>query len=231
MQGFDWQMAEINGKWVLSKVTLREIFYDRDSHWSPYEYRSRFRVLVLEHDEEEDKYVYVQYVYLDDDSATNQIPDIDQPPQEVVIPTVRGEPLDYIPFKIIGPFTNTPDVQRPPILDIVTLNYSHYMSYAQLEQALRTLEEGIDLYETLGAVGDGLGPRILRFPIARDRLDLDVSIQRDARHADQSSTPLCIVGPGGCDVMIATSASSIWSQRAATTSLAASCRARLMKTR
>lgn len=132
----DWQMAEINGRWVLSKVTLREIFYDRDSHWSPYEYRSRFRVLVLEHDEDTNAHVYVQYVYLDNDSATNRIPDLDQAPTSVVMPTVRGEPLDYIPFQIIGPFTNYPDVQRPPILDIVTLNYSHYMSYAQLEQAL-----------------------------------------------------------------------------------------------
>lgn len=132
----DWQTSEINGKWVLSKVTLREIYYDRDSHWSPYEYRSRFRVLVLEHDDEENRYIYTQYLYNDSDTAVNQIPDLDAAPAEVVTPTVRGEPLDYIPFKIVGPFTNVPDVQRPPILDIVTLNYSHYMSYAQLEQAL-----------------------------------------------------------------------------------------------
>jgi len=132
----DWQMSEIDGKWVLSKVTLREIYYDRDSHWSPYEYRSRFRVLVLEYNEEEDTHVYVQYLYSDSADSINQIPDIDQAPDAVVMPTVRGEFLDYIPFQIIGPFTNYPDVQRPPILDIVTLNYSHYMSYAQLEQAL-----------------------------------------------------------------------------------------------
>ena len=132
----DWQMAEINGQWTLSKVTLREIYYDRDSHWSPYEYRARFRVLVLEHDEDEDAHVYVQYVYGDTDTAPGQIPDIEQAASDVVVPTVRGEPLDYIPFIVIGPFTNTPDVQRPPILDIVTLNFSHYMSYAQLEQAL-----------------------------------------------------------------------------------------------
>lgn len=132
----DWQMAEIDGRWTLSKVTLREIHYDRDSHWSPYEYRARFRVLVLEYNEEEDNYAYVQYVYSDSDNAAGQIPDIDQPADQVIVPTVRGEPLNYIPFKVIGPFTNSPDVQRPPILDIVTLNFSHYMSYAQLEQAL-----------------------------------------------------------------------------------------------
>lgn len=132
----DWQMSEINGQWTLSKVTLREIYYERDSHWSPYEYRARFRVLVLEHDPEEDAYVYVQYVYTDSDLVPGQLPDVEQAASVITVPTVRGEPLDYIPFVIIGPFTNTPDVQRPPMLDIVTLNFSHYMSYAQLEQAL-----------------------------------------------------------------------------------------------
>ena len=132
----DWQMSEINGRWVLSKVTLREIFYDRDSHWSPYQYRSRFRVLVLEYDEESDDFIYAQYVYIDNEASTNQIPDLDSAPDDVITPTVRGEPLNYIPFQVFGPFTNYPDVQRPPIMDIVTLNYSHYMSYAQLEQAL-----------------------------------------------------------------------------------------------
>lgn len=130
----DWQMSEVDGRWVLSRCTLREIYYDRDGHWAPYEYKSRFRVLILEQDED-GSIVYSQYVYEDRDHAT-QLPDIDQPPDYIVTPTVRGETLDYIPFVICGPFTNYPDVQKPPLLDIVTLNYSHYMSYAQLEQAL-----------------------------------------------------------------------------------------------
>lgn len=130
----DWQMSEVNGEWVLSKVTLREIYYDRDGHWAPYDYKSRFRVLVLEEDDD-GSLVYSQFVYEDRDHQT-ALPDIDQAPDQIVTPTVRGRPLNYIPFKIIGPFTNYPDVQRPPILDIVTLNMSHYMSYAQLEQAL-----------------------------------------------------------------------------------------------
>ena len=130
----DWQMSEIDGKWTLSKVTLREIYYDRESHWSPYEYRSRFRVLVLEYDDEEDRYTYVQYLYSDHENSPGQIPDIEQAADAVIVPTVRGEPLDHIPFIVIGPFTNTPDVQRPPILDIVTLNYSHYMSTSKRYQ-------------------------------------------------------------------------------------------------
>lgn len=130
----DWQMSEVNGEWVLSKVTLREIYYDREGHWSPYQYKARFRVLVLEEDED-GSLVYSQFVYEDQDHSA-AIPDTDSAPNEIVTPTVRGRPLSYIPFIVIGPFTNYPDVQKPPMMDIATLNFSHYMSYAQLEQAL-----------------------------------------------------------------------------------------------
>lgn len=131
----DWEMAEINGRWQLSKVTLREIFYDRErGHFSPYQYHARFRILVLEEDGE-GGHVYSQFVYEDTDHKAS-MPDVEMVPDEIITPTVRGEPLNYIPFMVVGPFTNYPDVQKPPLLDIVTLNFSHYMSYAQLEQAL-----------------------------------------------------------------------------------------------
>jgi hypothetical protein len=125
----DWEMAEINGRWQLAKVTLREIYYDRDGHWSPYEHKSRFRILML--NDVDGEITYEQFIYEDIDA--HNIPDIDQMPDRIVTPEVRGQVLDYIPFIVIGPFTNYPDVQKPPMLDIVTLNYSHYMSYAQLE--------------------------------------------------------------------------------------------------
>lgn len=132
----DWEMKEINGTFQLSRVVLREIYYDREDEGtlSPYKYKARYRVLLLEEDED-GSYVYSQFVYEDPDHSLG-IPDVGIPPREVITPTVRGEPLDYIPFIVVGPFTNHPDVQKPPLLDIVLLNYAHYMSYAQLEQAL-----------------------------------------------------------------------------------------------
>lgn len=125
----DWEMAEIDGKWQLSKVTLREIYYERDNHWSPYDYKLRFRILML--NEIEGEIVYEQFIY--ENVETHNVPDLDQLPDRIIQPEVRGQTLDYIPFIIVGPFTNYPDVQRPPMLDIVTLNYAHYYSYAQLE--------------------------------------------------------------------------------------------------
>lgn len=126
----DWELEEIDGEWKYSRVVLREIAYKRKDHFSPYDYTSRFRVLVLA-ELEDGSYVYEQHVYEDRD--LHGVPDFNALPDEIVTPTVRGEPLDYIPFLVIGPFTNHPDVQKPPILDIVTLNLSHYLSYAQLE--------------------------------------------------------------------------------------------------
>jgi hypothetical protein len=130
----DWQMSEIDGVWALSKVTLREIYYDRDGHWAPYTFKARYRVLVLEEDDD-GSMVYSQFVYEGEANASS-IPDVEAAPDTIITPTVRGKSLDYIPFKIIGPFTNTPDVQKPPMLDIAMLNFAHYLSYAQLEQAL-----------------------------------------------------------------------------------------------
>ena len=126
----DWNMEEINGEWRFTRVVLREISYKRVDHYSPYDFTSRFRVLTLH--EVEDGYVYEQHLY--EDRELNGVPDFKAVPDDIITPTVRGEPLDHIPFIIIGPFTNHPDVQKPPILDIVTLNLSHYTSYAQLEQ-------------------------------------------------------------------------------------------------
>lgn len=127
----DWSLDEVKGEQALTRVVLREITYRRKDHLSPYNYTSRFRILVLNEVSEGD-YVYEQHIYEDRD--LNGVPDYKTLPDEIVVPTVRGETLDHIPFIIIGPFTNHPDVQKPPILDIVTLNLSHYQSYAQLEQ-------------------------------------------------------------------------------------------------
>ncbi|AMO44085.1 putative portal protein [Ruegeria phage vB_RpoS-V10] len=149
----DWHMEEINGTWAYTRVVLREISYKRDSHFSPYDYTSRFRVLVL-HELPDGGHVYEQHIYEDRDMRG--IPDFKGMPDGIVIPTVRGEPLGYIPFAIVGPFTNHPDVQKPPILDIVTLNFSHYGSYAQLEQG-RFYTANPVYYTSSGTADDGEG--------------------------------------------------------------------------
>jgi Domain of unknown function (DUF4055) len=149
----DWQMEEVDGYWAYTRVVLREIAYKRKDHVSPYDFTSRFRVLIL-NQLDDGSYVYEQHIY--EDRELHGVPDLDAVPDAIEIPTVRGEPIGYIPFVVIGPFTNHPDVQKPPILDIVTLNYSHYLSYAQLEQG-RFYTANPVFWTASGTSDDGAG--------------------------------------------------------------------------
>lgn len=92
------------------------------------QYFSSYRILQLDREANGDL-VYRQYVFKNDDRHANV--DFDEP--EVITPLRLGRPLDFIPFTFFGPYSNTPGIEKPPILDIVTLNLSHYKSYAHLE--------------------------------------------------------------------------------------------------
>lgn len=48
-------------------------------------------------------------------------------------PMRRGQPLDFLPFVILGPGGIEVDVARPVLLDLVNVNLSHYRSSADLE--------------------------------------------------------------------------------------------------
>lgn len=51
---------------------------------------------------------------------------------DMVAPTRRGRPIDFIPFVFIGPDDLTPEIQPSPMQDIVDLNAHHYMQSADL---------------------------------------------------------------------------------------------------
>jgi hypothetical protein len=50
-----------------------------------------------------------------------------------IFPTRRGEPLQFIPLVIIGPHGVNAEVDKPPLLDLVDVNFSHYRNSADLE--------------------------------------------------------------------------------------------------
>lgn len=51
-------------------------------------------------------------------------------------PTINGKPIDYIPFLICGPRGIDSEVRKPPILDLVDVNVSHYRTTADYEHGL-----------------------------------------------------------------------------------------------
>jgi hypothetical protein len=48
-------------------------------------------------------------------------------------PVMNGKLLEYIPFQFIGVDNTTPDVEEPPLVDLVYANWSHYLSTADIE--------------------------------------------------------------------------------------------------
>lgn len=89
-----------------------------------YIYRTIYRELVLEPDENGIDWVYSQYVYVEDPLAQAR---------DKFTPLVRGRPLNFIPFVFFGASANTAECEKPPLLDIVDLNLKHYRTYAELE--------------------------------------------------------------------------------------------------
>ncbi|AFU86528.1 portal protein [Caulobacter phage CcrRogue] len=114
-----------------------------------YSYITVYRELKLEEIEwpsGEVKLAYVQYLYEEDPESR---------PIARIVPTVRGEPLDFIPFKFFGASGNTADVEKPPLLDICDLNLSHYRTYAELEYG--RLFTALPVYYAPGTDSEGTG--------------------------------------------------------------------------
>ena len=55
---------------------------------------------------------------------------------EPTVPTVNGKPLKKIPFVFINPYDLRPEVEKPPMLDLVDVNIGHYRNSADYEHAL-----------------------------------------------------------------------------------------------
>jgi hypothetical protein len=70
---------------------------------------------------------------LTDGVYTVEVRDKDFNPISTTTPLFAGRTIGYIPFVCIGASGVHMDVDRPPMLDIATINVSHYLSSADLE--------------------------------------------------------------------------------------------------
>jgi hypothetical protein len=55
---------------------------------------------------------------------------------DAFIPKINGRPMSFIPFLICGPMGVDHRVSKPPLLDLVNVNFSHYMTTADYEHGL-----------------------------------------------------------------------------------------------
>lgn len=115
----NWRTTTVNGKRQLSLVVL----------YSPYEVESgdgftmnavqSYRVLRLQ----DQVYVMEQWDEVDGDFQL----------VSALTPTVDGVPWDRIPFQFINSDHLLSDVCKPPLINVVNLNVSHYRTVADLE--------------------------------------------------------------------------------------------------
>ncbi len=163
----DWSTIEIDGRDEFDYILLREFDTDRrlyifegneakpNSQYGQLYFN--YRILRLTWDEEFQRHVYQQEFY----SSPGEDADLSSTPQ-VFVPMVYGRPMERIPFRFFNATTNLPDVEKPPILDILTLNMSHYKTYAQLEHG-RFYTANPVYYVTGGTEDDSyhIGPSVV----------------------------------------------------------------------
>lgn len=109
---YNWRIGRVNNKTMLTEVRLKESHEVPDGLWDV-KYVNRYRILSLI-----------------DGAYTVRLFEIGDKGEEVLIsetvPTMRGASLGYIPFQFISTDDITPDVDLPPLVDLVDMNLHHY---------------------------------------------------------------------------------------------------------
>ena len=123
----NWQTARVGGETVLTMVVLYEDHLEANPT-DPFEVKCvpQYRVLRLINKE------YVVEIWRKKTTAADAEKS-DWILHETISPTFRGKPLEYIPFCFLGATDLEPTPEKPPLLDLVDVNLSHYRSSADLE--------------------------------------------------------------------------------------------------
>jgi len=116
----NWRTATINNKTVLVLVVLAECAAEIDPDGFGQKLKDVWRVLDIFNSQ------YRVRLFERKDDKDIQI-------GKDIFPIMGGKPLDFIPFAFISADDITPQVDEPPLIDLVNLNVSHYRSTADLE--------------------------------------------------------------------------------------------------
>jgi len=136
----NWGVRQEKGREVLDWVVIEEE-YETVEHGGRYQPQSKpqWRLLELTRDSDEmpiNPWPPAPYHYEVSVWRKNEHPD---PGREEFIeverylPQRRGQLLDFIPLVFFGPRDTTLRVDKPPLIDLVDLNFSHYRTSADLE--------------------------------------------------------------------------------------------------
>lgn len=119
----NWRYARVLNAKVLVRVVLKE---SADISTDEFEEKTEDRYRVLDLD---DAGLYRQRVFRIDDKGNDELVD-------EVYPVMNGQPLNYLPFIIIGANGIALDVEEPPLIDLVDANVAHYQLNSDIRVAM-----------------------------------------------------------------------------------------------
>lgn len=121
-QIINWRFEWIDGEPITSMVVLREMS-EKDDPEDKFKVVQVERIRVLEL--VEGRYQVTTFIKEKDDKEFRM--------EDQFVPVVRKKPLTAIPFVCFGAEDTTLSVSKPPLLDLVDTNISHFMTSADLE--------------------------------------------------------------------------------------------------
>jgi len=129
----DWKIQLVDGLRTLTRVVLKDDF-DSDDESVNDGAEMRLELLL----NEEGNYESRKWVAANATAETNGKDSTQTWVLHGVptVPTVNGKPLKKIPFVFINPYDLRPEVEKPPMLDLVDVNIGHYRNSADYEHAL-----------------------------------------------------------------------------------------------
>lgn len=129
----DWKIQLVDGLRTLTRVVLKDDF-DSDDEGADDASEMRLELVL----NEDGNYESRKWVAANATASTNG-KDVAQTwvlQGTPTIPTVNGKPIKKIPFVFINPYDLRPEVEKPPMLDLVGVNIGHYRNSADYEHAL-----------------------------------------------------------------------------------------------
>lgn len=117
----NWRTEMIEGVRTTTLVVLSEEYEEFSDDPFSYDCRTQYRVLRLI------EKTYVVELWRKDAKEK------DWSVFSTVVPKVRGAAIPYIPFVFVNPLNLEADAIKPPLMDLVDVNFSHYLNSADLE--------------------------------------------------------------------------------------------------
>jgi hypothetical protein len=119
----NWRVGSIDNRTVLVQVRLFERVEQSAAGEGEFDSALVDQIRVLDLVEGQ----YRQRLFRQDDDK-EWVPHGDE-----IFPEQGGAPMDFIPFRFVGPRDTAARISKPPLLDLVNVNLSHFRSAADLE--------------------------------------------------------------------------------------------------